>query len=269
MNRHTLSLFSITFLATPVIAQAPADPSERLLQLARVPGVSGHESDVRKAVASMLPSSQKPDTESLGNLVVRLGTGAPHTLMVAPLDEPGYVISGINDDGYLRLHRHTTGFAHPLAHEYHLGQPVLIRTSTGTYLSGVTATPSTHLRGYRPAGNETGPRTIDDLFVDVGAAGRCEVAAQGIRMLDVVTLRERAARLAGAEIAGGCDLLARGRGGLARNCESIRRSRGERVRHNRVDGGSLLWPARPSSIDRSRETRSTHRLHRRASTGEE
>ena len=185
-------------------AQPPAatTAAERLLWLSRVPGVSGHETDVRKAVASMLPASLHAETDTIGNLVVRIGSGSPRTLLVAPLDEPGYVVSGITDEGYLRLHRPTTGLAHPLAHEYHVGQPVLIQTSQSAYVNGVTATPSTHLRSTRPPGTDSAPRSVDDLFVDVGASSRDEVAARGIRMLDAVTLRERATKLAGAEVAG-------------------------------------------------------------------
>lgn len=196
-----LVLFCLAPLARTQ-GQAPNAPSERLWWLSRVPGVSGHEADVRKAVASMLPAALHAETDTIGNLVVRIGSGSPLTLVVAPLDEPGYVVSGITDDGYLRLHRHTTGLAHSLAHEYHVGQPVLIRTAQGAYVSGVTATPSTHLRSTRLAGADSAPRTVDDLFVDVGAASRDEVAARGIRTLDAVSLRERAAKLAGDEVAG-------------------------------------------------------------------
>ena len=189
-------------LVAPAIAAGQEAPTERLLHLARVPGVSGHEADVRKAVSAMLPPALRPEADSAGNLLVRIGSGAPKTLIAAPLDEPGYVVSRITDDGYLRLHRHTAGLAHPLAHEYHVGQPVLIRTSTGAYVAGVTATPSTHLGSTRASGADSGPRTIDDLFVDVGASSRDEVAARGIRMLDAVTLRERTSKLAGSEVAG-------------------------------------------------------------------
>jgi len=202
-RRNPAVLIALACLCPPSVqAQSGAVPGERLLWLARIPGVSGHEADVRKAVASMLPSGLGAETDAIGNLIVRIGSGSPRTLVTAPLDEPGYVVSGITDDGYLRLHRHTTGFSHPLAHQYHVGQPVLIRTATGAYVSGVTATPSTHLRATRPGGGDSAPRSIDDLFVDVGASSREEVSARGIRMLDAVTLRERTAKLAGAEVAG-------------------------------------------------------------------
>jgi putative aminopeptidase FrvX len=58
------------------------------------------------------------------------------------------------------------------------------------------------LRSTRLAGSDSAPRTLDDLFVDIGASSRDEVAARGIRVLDAVTLRERAARLSGSEVAG-------------------------------------------------------------------
>lgn len=201
VRKRTCCLLSISLMAvSPAAAQD--SPAERLLQLARVPGVSGHESDVRKAVASMLPATMRAEVDTAGNLLVRIGSGAPRTLVTAPLDEPGYVISGITDDGYLRLHRHTTGLSHALAHEYHVGQPVLIRTASGAYVAGVTATPSTHLGSTRAPAADASPRTIDDLFIDVGASTRDEVTARGIRMLDAVTLRERTARLVGGEVAG-------------------------------------------------------------------
>lgn len=202
MSRMRSALVVSLFLIAPRMATAQEAPAERLLQLARVPGVSGHEEDVGKAVLAMLKPALRAETDAAGNLIVRLGSGSPKTLVTAPLDEPGYVISGITDEGYLRLHRHTSGLAHALAHEYHVGQPVLIRTANGAYVSGVTASPSTHLRSTRPAGAEVAPRTIDDLFVDVGASSPDEVAARGIRMLDAVTVRERTARLSGAEVAG-------------------------------------------------------------------
>ncbi len=201
LRTRSACLLSMSLIAPP-LAAAQDSPAERLLQLARVPGVSGHESDVRNAVASMLPATMRAEIDSAGNLLVRIGSGAPRTLVTAPLDEPGYVVSGITEEGYLRLHRHTTGLSHALAHEYHVGQPVLVRTASGAYVAGVTATPSTHLRSTRPPGADASPRSIDDLFVDVGASTRDEVASRGIRMLDAVTLRERTARLAGGEVAG-------------------------------------------------------------------
>jgi putative aminopeptidase FrvX len=44
-----------------------------------------------------------PKTDEIGNVWVTAGSGSPQRLIVAPVDEPGYVVSEITEDGYLRV----------------------------------------------------------------------------------------------------------------------------------------------------------------------
>src|SRR5690606_8756901 len=128
-----------------------AQPAARLLHLAQIPGPAGHESAVRDAIEMALPASARVRADNLGSMsIARRGQeGGPRLLIVAPLDEPGHVVSDIRDDGFLRVHRHTPAAAHPLGAQFFVGQPVLIRTADGRYVPGVTATPSTHLNAFR------------------------------------------------------------------------------------------------------------------------
>jgi putative aminopeptidase FrvX len=136
-------------------------------------------------------------------LVLTLGpAGQPGTLIVAPLDEDGYVVSGITEEGYLRLHRPGREPVNRLFDQYLVGQPVLIHTSRRGAVAGVTATPSTHLRRYLPADEANRIRGLEDLWVDVGASTAAQAGGLGIRVLDTVTLRERAQPLAGGRVAG-------------------------------------------------------------------
>ena len=189
-------------LSALVLLALPAGAEAQFAQLMAVDGVSGHEEAVREAVRAQLPGWAKPRVDEIGNLIVTIGSGSPHIAFVAPLDEPGYVVSRITDDGYLRLHRHTARTSHPLGDQFFVGQPVAIRTSRGRPVTGVTATPSTHLRALSPASEVQRIKTVDDLWVDVGAANPQEVAQLGIRMLDPVSLRERVQPLANGRIAG-------------------------------------------------------------------
>jgi putative aminopeptidase FrvX len=175
---------------------------ERFLELVQAQGVAGYEADVREAVQRQLPAWVRPRVDETGNLIVTLGTGQPHIALVANLDEGGYVVSRITDDGFLRLHRHTTGASHRLGDQFVVGQPVIVRTSGGRMVSGVTATPSTHLRGLVDPAETARLKSVQDLWVDVGAAGPAEVAQLGIRLLDPVSLRERAQPLANGRVAG-------------------------------------------------------------------
>jgi len=129
-----LVLLSCTATAQPL--------HERFLQLVQTPGLAGYEADVRTAVKAQLPSWTNPRIDELGNLIVVLGSGEPRLALVASLDEDGYVVSRITDDGFVRLHRPTSGPATPLADQFMVGQPVVIRTAAGKLVPGVTATPS-------------------------------------------------------------------------------------------------------------------------------
>lgn len=204
----------------PVIA----DTADRLRHLVATPGVSGYEADVRGAIEMLLPAGARLRADNQGNIVIRTGNGIPHTLVVAPLDESGLVVSAITEGGYLRVHRHTTAPGPPVATQFAIGQPVEVRTASGRMIAGVSATPSAHLRSFRRRDEEARLKTLDDIWIDVGAATRADVAALGIRLLDPVTLRERATRLAGPRVSG---VAASSRAAALAVAEVIRRSSGK------------------------------------------
>jgi putative aminopeptidase FrvX len=176
--------------------------ASRLLHLLSIPGVAGYEAPVREAIELSLPLNARVRADSMGNIVLRSGTGAPHTLIVAPLDEGGLVVSAITPDGYLRAHRHTAAPGPRLSTQYIVGQPVEVRTASGAVVPGVTATPSTHLRAFRDPQDDARVKTLDDLWIDLGADSAAAVEKLGIRMLDAITLRERATLLADGSVSG-------------------------------------------------------------------
>jgi putative aminopeptidase FrvX len=120
------------------------------------------------------------------------GTGYPHRVVACGLDEPSYVVSHITDDGYLRVHVAGTRATprHPQWDSWHLGQRVMVLTmdrgsaARVRAVAGVFAVRSVHLG--RGRGSATEPTTLEDLWLDVGARNRADVAALGIRVLDPV-----------------------------------------------------------------------------------
>src|SRR5687768_15012520 len=90
-------------------AQSPA-----LLQAyARTSAVAGREEEASRFVQALLKAGTV-QRDRLGNLVLVLGSGSPRRLLAAPLDEPGYVVSQIQDNGYLRVAPVGGGQAGPL-----------------------------------------------------------------------------------------------------------------------------------------------------------
>ncbi|HXN50686.1 MAG TPA: M20/M25/M40 family metallo-hydrolase [Candidatus Acidoferrum sp.] len=142
-------------------------------------------------------NSFSPRTDNLGNLYITLGSGAPHKLLVTPIDEPGYVISGITSDGYLRVQRLPQAPPNPVFDLLHSAQPVWVITRTGKRVPGVFAGLSVHLQTLRL--NMPKMSHPDEMYVDVGASSTEEVHAAGVELLDPVALNRTDYRLGSDE----------------------------------------------------------------------
>ena len=160
------------------------------LRLSGMTAVSGYEQAVADSLVALFPGQAAKDR--VGNVVLTLGRGAPKRLVSCPLDEPGYVVGNVTDEGYLtlrRVGRLTPGSA-PLFDQQNLeGHRVTLFGLKGP-VPGVAAVRSTHLTRGRPAGSEAA-FTVDNAYVDVGAASREEVLALGISVLTPLSITKR------------------------------------------------------------------------------
>jgi len=66
-------------------------------------GVSYDEGSVRKLILNELPNWAKPKIDRVGNIVLTFGKGKEHIAFVAHMDETGYFVNSISDDGRLIL----------------------------------------------------------------------------------------------------------------------------------------------------------------------
>lgn len=175
-------------LAGPGMAQSQSLDA-LTLRFAAFTTVSGYERAVSDSLLALFPGAT---IDRLGNVSVSLGSGSPRRLVSCPLDEPGYAVGAITDEGYLTLHRVGRLTANPFLFDQQLeGQRVTVFGAQGA-VPGVVGVRSVHLtRGRSP--NET-PFTADDAYVDVGASSPAEVTALGVRMLSPVALAKRPLR---------------------------------------------------------------------------
>jgi putative aminopeptidase FrvX len=152
--------------------------------MASMSAVTGYERALVDTILRLLPGSAR---DRAGNAWVRLGGGKGRRLVVCPLDEPGYVVGGIREDGYLTLRR-VPGRVSPLFDQQLEGHRITVQGRRGP-VPGVVAVRSIHLtRGRKPADE---PFTVDDAYVDVGVGSRAEAAGLGIAVLAPVTLAKR------------------------------------------------------------------------------
>ena len=191
----------VLFLQTALSAQSLNDIRNNLTSLVRVPSVTGYEQPIVDLIAAQLKQQGlNPQVDRMSDLTVTLGSGKPHRLFIANLDEPGFIVSGITEDGYLRMQRIGTSKSHAYFDQYFEGQRLTIRTSGGSTVTGVLAIPSTHLA--RGTNRAERPFELVDAYVDIGLKSAAEVNDLGIRVLDPISIEKATTNLAHDHVSG-------------------------------------------------------------------
>lgn len=171
-----------------LVAQSPTDslPLRVTAEWIRLLAPPGAEDQATATLRQSLGSSWSVDR--FGNLVKRVGSGAPRRVVACGLDFPSYVVSQITSDGYLRVRR--TGTAtHPLWDQFHEAQRIAIMTRGGR-VPGVVAVANGHFAAQHRA--DTLAATTDDLWIDVGASSTVDVSRAGISLLDPLAIERPA-----------------------------------------------------------------------------
>jgi len=201
-------LFVIIFIvrsAAPCFAQqtkppaVPGNLGQDLADFVATPAIPGYESELVGKIRTKL-SALKPATDNLGDVVITIGSGAPRRLIIAPIDEPGFVVSQITDDGYLRVQRLPQGGLPPAFNELYSAQPVLVQAAGGKWIDGVVAGLSVHLQ----PGHSNPPKSSDleNFYVDVGASSAAEARKAGVDHLSAVIVSRRLGNLNDEFVAG-------------------------------------------------------------------
>jgi putative aminopeptidase FrvX len=192
MKLHTsLPLLLLLFTLPPTLQAATlADETQAFLSVVAVSGRERPAADFIAGRLAGLPVSR----DSLGDVVLTVGSGEPRRLVACALGEPGFIVSDIQEDGYLRVVP-AGGPVGALWTQSFEGQTVVIGGDQG-WRAGAVVLPSVHLQqGAR--GLRERPFSAEDVYIDAGAGSAAGVAALGIRLMDPVALIRRPLKLAG------------------------------------------------------------------------
>jgi putative aminopeptidase FrvX len=217
-RRKAICALAFCLSAYPAIRlQAQASPLRSAqdvdalaLRLAAMTAVSGYERRLADTLLALLPGATR---DRVGNVVRTLGAGEPRRLVWCGVDEPGYVVGNVTDDGFLRLRR-VGRITSPFFDQQMEGQRVTVFGTRGA-VPGVVAVRSTHLaRGRSTGGTGDQPFTVDDAWVDLGATARAQIESLGVHLLAPVALTKRPTRY-------GVDLLAAPAAGRRAACAAL------------------------------------------------
>ena len=147
-----------------------------LFDLLRTPSPTGFEAPGQRLWAGRIGAdADRVESDAYGSAwATRDGAdGAPTVLLEAHADEIGFAIKYVTDEGFLRVDR-IGGSDHALAR----ARRVVFLGSEGP-VPGVLGNTAIHLRDR--SGDEKVPK-VEELFVDIGAASKDDVAALGLRV---------------------------------------------------------------------------------------
>lgn len=178
---------SAALIVLPVVAAAQARPvtvaeaQATVAPLVETYAPSGMEGPMREMVLRALPAWAHPQVDSAGNVWLTVGRGGPRVVFIAHMDEIGFSVTGIEDDGRLEI-RPLGGFL-PFLFE---AEPALVHTGAadvpGVFTPADSGAPRGRMAAYR---------------VDLGVSTRAAAESLGVGVGSTVTMPKSYARLAG------------------------------------------------------------------------
>jgi endoglucanase len=156
---------------------------QMMKELTEAPGVPGQEGPVREVMARYLSPLGEVITDNLGSIVARKnganvdGDSAPKILLAGHMDEVGFLVTMITDEGFLKFQ--TLG---GWWEQVMLAQRVLIRTHKGD-ITGVFGSKPPHIL---PADERKKMVDKNDMFIDIGVMSKEEAIEVGVRPGDPV-----------------------------------------------------------------------------------
>ena len=158
--------------------------SENLEKLSNASGVVGREDEVRNLMLKLMkPYADKVYLDKLENVVaVKQGKKkTPKIMLAAHMDEIGLMVKTVNKEGFIQFAK-MGGIDDRLL----LAQKVIVQSSKGP-VHGIVGSKPPHIQKEEERKKIV---TFDELFIDIGAESKEDVAKMGVRVGDPIVFDE-------------------------------------------------------------------------------
>lgn len=155
--------------------------NQMLIDLVTARGVPGNEAEVREVFEKYVKDDADEILyDGLGSVIAKKQgpIDAPKIMLAGHLDEVGFMVSQITDEGFIKFQTLGGWWSQVL-----LGKKVEIKTSQDKLIQGVIGCKPPHVLT-KEARNK--PYKIEDMFIDIGAADKEDVKEWGIRPGDMI-----------------------------------------------------------------------------------
>ena len=158
-----------------------AEDNQMLIDLVTARGVPGNEEEVRDVFTQYSePHADQILQDGLGSIIAKKEgpEDSPDIMFAGHLDEVGFMVSRITDEGFLKFQTLGGWWSQVL-----LGHQVEVKTNKGSLIHGVIGCKPPHVLS---AEARKTPYKIEDMFIDVGAKNEDEIKEWGIRPGDMI-----------------------------------------------------------------------------------
>lgn len=145
-------------------------------------GPSGAEKEATRVMKSYLEGyCDEISYDTLGSIIgLKKGSGnGPKLMLAGHIDEIGFTVKKIEDNGFLRVNSLGGWWPHVL-----LAQPLVITTKSGSKINGLIGCQAPHGMSAKVRDKVM---ELKDMFVDLGVSSNKEVAELGIEIGDYIT----------------------------------------------------------------------------------
>ena len=150
-----------------------------LKQLTMLPGIPGHEIEVKKVVEIEVKKLTKEVRyDNLGSIIGVKGTKGPRIMIAGHMDEVGLIISQVTKEGFIKFQTIGGWFSQVMP-----SQLWDIHTKKGI-LTGVTGMKPPHII---PEDQRVKAVPMEDLFIDIGVTSKEEAFEKGIELGQMIT----------------------------------------------------------------------------------
>lgn len=156
------------------------DKTQKLLEdLTNAHGIPGFEEEVTKVMVRHLEAADELTYDKLGSIIARKKGSAdsPRIMIAGHLDEIGFMVKDITDDGYIKFFPLGGWWGHVA-----LAQRVIIKTAKKDLIGVIGSKPPHILKDEE----RKKVMELDDMYIDVGVNAKTDVKKLGIRPGDAI-----------------------------------------------------------------------------------
>ena len=166
-----------------------------LMQLMNLPGLSGYEDRVRDYLKNQLKLMKaETQTDRLGNLVTSFPGDGPTVMLFAHMDQIGFIVRKIEEDGFLLVER-----VGGVPEKALPSQAVLVLVAKGQNVNGIIANKSHHAT---EQSEKYQVLPYKKLYIDVGLRNSIEVEKAGISIGSPIVFSPKSFEIGQDRIAG-------------------------------------------------------------------